>query len=195
MPWTFWKVLLTIVGAAILSALGIYIYTHLKWDFKGEGHSWKDKLRTIHVNELWRQFHDTELNPKVSYARHTISIHENRANFKRVKWSSPRETHQRCQRTPVVRASLVRRQPLRYRRQRIQTFGYRPRLDVPHAAAVPHDLKVDKDVLPFWPQSDRSTTGSPPALRPFPAGPGSPGTKKSRKLQGAGAIMHSGPPP
>ena len=93
MPWTFWKVLLTIVGSAILSSVGFYLYTPLKWSFKVDGHSWKDKLRTIHVNGLWRQFHDTELNPKVSYARHTISIDENRANFKRVEWSSPPETH------------------------------------------------------------------------------------------------------
>jgi Uncharacterized alpha/beta hydrolase domain (DUF2235) len=71
---TFWNVFIGIVITAVLAALVVYVYTHLKWDFKVEGYGWRDRFKTIQFNELWMQFYDTELHPNVEYARHAISI-------------------------------------------------------------------------------------------------------------------------
>ncbi len=84
----FWG---TIVFAALV-AFAVYVFTHLKWDFSLPGYGFMDSLRTIHFNGLWMTFYDCELNPNVGYARHALSIDENRANFKRVGWFSNKET-------------------------------------------------------------------------------------------------------
>lgn len=88
---SFWRVLLGTIGFAALCAFCVYVFTHLKWDFGIQGYDWRKSLRTIHFNDLWMTFYDTELDPNVAYARHAISIDENRANFKRVHWSSVKE--------------------------------------------------------------------------------------------------------
>lgn len=63
-----------------------YIFTHLKFDFRVPGYNWKQKLRTIHFTELFQRFYDYTLNPNIPYAKHAISIDENRKDFRRVGW-------------------------------------------------------------------------------------------------------------
>jgi uncharacterized protein (DUF2235 family) len=84
----FWGIFLI----AVLVAAAVYVFTHIKWDFSVPGYDLKQALRTIHFNELWMKFYDQELNPNVEYARHAISIDENRENFQRVPWYSGRES-------------------------------------------------------------------------------------------------------
>lgn len=52
---------------------------------------WKS-IKTTHFNDLWMKFYDYDLNSHVAYARHAISIDENRANFQRVPWYSVKQT-------------------------------------------------------------------------------------------------------
>jgi hypothetical protein len=143
------------------------------------------------------QFYDTELNPKVSYARHAISIDENRANFKRVQWSSQRETH----RDPNgiqwfeqvwfagnhsdIGGSYLENES----RLSDVTLDWMAR----SAAAVPHGLKFDRDVLRLWPQADGPQHDEVAAgFASIPRWTGITWTKKERKLPGPGAIMHAG---
>ena len=78
-----------VTGIFVLTALAAlfgYVVTHLKFDFRVPGYTWKQTLRTIHWTELYLQFYDYTLNPNIPYAKHAISIDENRKDFKRVGW-------------------------------------------------------------------------------------------------------------
>ena len=48
------------------------------------GYNWKQSIRTIHRTELYLKFYDYTLNPNIPYAKHAISIDENRKDFKRI---------------------------------------------------------------------------------------------------------------
>jgi uncharacterized protein (DUF2235 family) len=89
---TFGYVFGGILVAALLSSIGLYVATHLRWDFAVPGYDRWKSIKTAHFNELWMKFYDYDLNPNVGYARHAISIDENRANFARVPWYSAKET-------------------------------------------------------------------------------------------------------
>jgi hypothetical protein len=71
-------------GAAVLTGL-LLLWTRLKWATGLPGHPW---WRTVHVNRLRVQMYDKSLNPRVSWARHAISIDEARNSFPRVKWGT-----------------------------------------------------------------------------------------------------------
>jgi hypothetical protein len=88
----FWHVFVATVAAALILALGVYVFTHFKWDFAVLGYGLKASLKTIHFNDLWMAFYDYNLNPNVGYARHAISIDEDRASFQRVPWYSVKTT-------------------------------------------------------------------------------------------------------
>jgi uncharacterized protein (DUF2235 family) len=79
-----------LVALTIVLGLPGYVYTHLKFDFHVPGYGWRQKLRTVHRTELYQKFYDYTLNPNVPYAKHAISIDENRKDFRRVGWD-PRE--------------------------------------------------------------------------------------------------------
>jgi len=84
----FWGAIVAVGSVAV----AVYMFTHFKWAYELFGDDWKKSLRSIHVNELWMQFYDYDLNPNVGYARHAISIDENRKNFRRVPWYSTKDT-------------------------------------------------------------------------------------------------------
>ena len=44
--------------------------------------------KTIHLTALRMEFYDTQLNPKVGWARHALAIDEHRADFDRVPWGT-----------------------------------------------------------------------------------------------------------
>jgi uncharacterized protein (DUF2235 family) len=89
---SFGNVFWSAVAAAGLAAAIVYVFTHFKWGYELLGDDWRKSLGTIHFNELWMRFYDYDLNPNVGYARHAISIDENRKNFERVPWYSTKET-------------------------------------------------------------------------------------------------------
>lgn len=88
---SFWLNFLGVVGVTLVSAFVAYIYTHVKFDFHVPGYNWKQSLCTIHRTELYQKFYDYTLNQNIPYAKHAISIDENRKDFKRVGWD-PGET-------------------------------------------------------------------------------------------------------
>jgi uncharacterized protein (DUF2235 family) len=83
---SFWRVFGTIVGAAALVSLTLFIYTHVKFDFHIPGYTGWQSLGTLHATEIWQSFYDYNLNENVGYAKHAISIDENRKDFARVPW-------------------------------------------------------------------------------------------------------------
>ena len=92
-PWShvaslqsFWVNFAGVVGFTFVLALAGYVYTHLKFDFRVPGYNWKQSLRTIHWTDFYQKFYDYTLNPNVPYAKHAISIDENRKSFERVPW-------------------------------------------------------------------------------------------------------------
>jgi uncharacterized protein (DUF2235 family) len=83
---SFWSnFLIAVVVTFVLILIG-YIYTHFKFDFRVPGYNWRQLLRTMHFTNLYQRFYDYTLNPNVPYAKHAISIDENRRDFKRVGW-------------------------------------------------------------------------------------------------------------
>jgi Uncharacterized alpha/beta hydrolase domain (DUF2235) len=64
----------------------VLVYTHVKFDFQVPGYTWRQKLRTLHATAFLQRFYDYNLNENVGYAKHAISIDENRKDFARVPW-------------------------------------------------------------------------------------------------------------
>jgi hypothetical protein len=83
---SFWSNFLVIVRVTFLMILVAYVFTHFKFDFSVPGYSWRQCLFTMHFTELYQKFYDYTLNPNIAYAKHAISIDENRKDFKRVGW-------------------------------------------------------------------------------------------------------------
>jgi uncharacterized protein (DUF2235 family) len=76
-----------LLGVPITVAACIYIWTHVKFDFKVPGYSLFEQLLTFHFISEWKQkFYDTDLELNIPYAKHAISIDENRMDFARVPW-------------------------------------------------------------------------------------------------------------
>lgn len=89
-PWAGW-------AARILSYLGVaaaligFLMNYLKMAPPLPRYSLARRLLTLHLAPPKHKFYDTTLNPNVGYAKHAISIDENRADFKRVPWSPTAE--------------------------------------------------------------------------------------------------------
>jgi uncharacterized protein (DUF2235 family) len=67
--------------------IAAYVYTHLKFSFRLPGYHWWE---TVHLTSFRQKFYDQDLDDRIGYARHAISIDERRADFKRVRWGTPR---------------------------------------------------------------------------------------------------------
>jgi hypothetical protein len=79
-----------LVSAVALTRLILagYVFTHFKFDFHVPGYNWRQRVCTMHFTELYQKFYDYTLNPNIPYAKHAISIDENRKDFKRVGWDA-----------------------------------------------------------------------------------------------------------
>ena len=80
LPTLLW----TASAAAVAAGIG-YVATHLKYAVGLSGFSLRE---TIHLASPKMKFYDLHLNNAVWYARHAMSIDENRADFARVPWGS-----------------------------------------------------------------------------------------------------------
>lgn len=88
----FWPIYIVLLAVAITIALCIYIGTHTKFDFHVPGYSAWQQVQTFHFTVEWKHtFYDTDLNINIPYAKHAISIDENRRDFARVRWGVPDE--------------------------------------------------------------------------------------------------------
>lgn len=83
LAWGTWSGIL--VGAAAVLCGYWYAKTHFKWPRALPGFpSWKTFTRT----EMLMKFYDNRLSERVKYARHAISIDEDRKTFQRVGWGT-----------------------------------------------------------------------------------------------------------
>jgi uncharacterized protein (DUF2235 family) len=89
LPAPAWVAFLATAFAFLLA----YIWTHVKVSFSTSDRWWK----TIHLTGWRLKFYDTELCARVTYARHAISLDENRRDFERVAWG---EKSQKPKRKP-----------------------------------------------------------------------------------------------
>jgi uncharacterized protein (DUF2235 family) len=81
----FWPTFLTVVAASILVGAIWYAIDHLRYATHLEGYPF---LKTLHFAAPKMKFYDPHLDNAVRYARHALSIDENRADFGRVAWGS-----------------------------------------------------------------------------------------------------------
>ena len=65
----------------------LYLRNYLKLAPPLPQYSLPRRLATLHLAEFKHRFYDTTLNVNVDYAKHAISIDENRKDFARVGWS------------------------------------------------------------------------------------------------------------
>jgi hypothetical protein len=77
------------VAVSIVIAVTWYAATHLQYATGLEGYSF---FRTLHFTAPKMKFYDLHLDNGVWYARHAMSIDENRADFARVPWGSSHNT-------------------------------------------------------------------------------------------------------
>jgi uncharacterized protein (DUF2235 family) len=82
----FKAVFFSILGFSIAIALGTFVYTHIKFDFRVPGYPWWKQILTTHFTEIWQKFYDRDINENAGYAKHAMSIDENRKAFARVSW-------------------------------------------------------------------------------------------------------------
>jgi len=147
------------MALAGIASLISYVYTHLKFDFAVASYNWGQSLRTIHLTELWLAFYDARLSKKVAYARHAMSIDENRKDFKRVGWGTIGVS-----RPPDAKGNRWFEQVWFLGNHADVGGGYSENesrlsdiaLDwmVRSAIAIPNGLMVDKRVLTRWPYPD-----------------------------------------
>jgi len=64
-------------------ALVVYAMKHIRWTTETSHPWWK----TLHRRAWKMEFYDTYLNPRVQYAKHALSVDENRFDFARVAWT------------------------------------------------------------------------------------------------------------
>jgi hypothetical protein len=83
----FWSVFAVIAPLMLAGAGLIALKAYLKWAPPLPGYGFWKRLKTLHFAELKQRFYDTTLNVNVGYAKHAISIDENRKDFARVGWS------------------------------------------------------------------------------------------------------------
>jgi Uncharacterized alpha/beta hydrolase domain (DUF2235) len=76
---------------SVLLALFVLLKNYLKIAPSLPGYSFSKRLATLHFTEPKHKFYDTTLNVNVGYAKHAISIDENRGDFARVGWAPTAE--------------------------------------------------------------------------------------------------------
>jgi uncharacterized protein (DUF2235 family) len=84
----FLATLLTLAGISALAAAVGYTITHIKFAAGLPGHWWQ----RWHFASPKMKFYDNHLDTRVWYARHALSIDENRADFARVIWGGVHNT-------------------------------------------------------------------------------------------------------
>jgi len=80
---TFWSTTSAIFVVALLLGSALYLLTHVKVATDLKGYHWWDRW---HFTGWKTQFYDTQLNLNVGWARHALSIDENRKDFAVVPW-------------------------------------------------------------------------------------------------------------
>jgi hypothetical protein len=157
---SLWSNFLAVVSLTFVLVLAGYVYTHLKFDFSVPGYNWKQKLCTIHRTELYQKFYDYTLNPNIPYAKHAISIDENRKDFRRVGWdpvTSDRPTRDEKGNIYFEQVWFPGNHAdigggYEENESRLSDATLRWMLNV--ATVIPHPIRFDSRVLVTYPASD-----------------------------------------
>jgi hypothetical protein len=185
-PWAGW--LTRYLGyLSVLMALLLYLRNYLKIAPSLPGSGFFNRLATLHLAEFKHRFYDTTLNVNVDYAKHAISIDENRKDFARVDWAPTAEKQDKRDATgnlyfeqvwfPGVHADVGGGYEENESRLSDNALAWM----LAAASIVPGGLKHDETVL---------------RLHPDPTGPQHNEQKNSwlafrlRKLPSTEAIMH-----
>jgi hypothetical protein len=184
----FWSVFFVVAPLMVVGAGLIALKVYLKWAPRRlPGYGFWKWLKTFHFTELKHQFYDTTLNANVGYAKHAISIDENRKDFARVGWTPTAEKQDKRDAGgnlyfeqiwfPGVHADIGGGYEENDSRLSDNALAWM----LAAASIIPNGLKHDETVL---------------RLHPDPAGPQHNEQKYSwlpfglRKLPSARAIMH-----
>lgn len=90
---SFWWWYFALVLVVMTATIGGYLATHIKFAFtRFSGRLWRPKNHSLwalfsHAEPAMR-FYDQDLNTRVGFARHAISIDERRSAFDRLKWGN-----------------------------------------------------------------------------------------------------------
>jgi uncharacterized protein (DUF2235 family) len=195
---TFWNVFAWLIGAALICIIAAFIYTHTKFDFNVRGYSLWQTLATFHFTQIWQRFYDHDLNENVGYAKHALSIDENRKDFAREPWGYSDLKHA----NPDAHGNLWFEQVWfagnhsdiggSYPENESRLSDITLRWMSECASAVPHGLQFDLQVLQVSPdpegmQHDEVAAGLGLLTKFF----GLTWTKKDRTLPGPRAVIHS----
>jgi uncharacterized protein (DUF2235 family) len=198
---TFPRVFGGIVGVVVAMALLVFVYTHIKFDFRVPRYAWWQQLLTFHLTDMWQWFYDTRLNENVGYAKHAISIDENRKDFARVQWGYKDDDHKHADSNRDADGNIWFEQ-VWFAGNHSDIGGSYPENEarlsdialewmLKCASIIPDGLKYDSSVLNRFPypegmQHDEVKNGLGLLTKLF----GITYTKKERTLPGPGAIMH-----
>lgn len=80
---------LSLVAGTAIFVLAAYAGTHIRFATGLSDPWWK----TLHRRAWKMKFYDNYLNPRVQYAKHALSVDENRYDFKRVEWIDRGKNH------------------------------------------------------------------------------------------------------
>lgn len=83
--FSFWAAFGWLAGITVLIAVVWYLITHIQYAGGLPDYSF---WQTLHLTAPKLKFYDLHLDNAVWYARHAMSIDENRADFARVRWGS-----------------------------------------------------------------------------------------------------------
>jgi len=83
----FWPTFVALFALSVIIAAVWYVIAHVQYAIGLEGYSF---WQTLHFTAPKMQFYDKHLDNAVWYARHALSIDEDRADFARVEWGSAR---------------------------------------------------------------------------------------------------------
>jgi hypothetical protein len=164
-------------------------------------YTWWQQLLTFHHTDIWQRFYDTRLDENVGYAKHAISIDENRKDFARVAWGYKDDDHKHADSNRDTDGNIWFEQ-VWFAGNHSDVGGSYPEnesrlsdisLDwmLKCASIIPDGLKYDSAVLnrapyPEGMQHDEVKSG----LGLVTKLSGRTYTKKERDLLGPAAIMH-----
>ena len=92
LPGSFHQWFVALVVAVLASAMLANILLRVRVAFGLPGVAW---LKTLHMTTARMKMYDTDLDPRVSFARHANAIDENRASFQRVAWGNETSSQNR----------------------------------------------------------------------------------------------------
>jgi hypothetical protein len=158
---SFWFWFELLVGIAVVLAGIGYLKTYVKYAVGLEGYTFWE---TLHRTGFKMKFYDHELNPDVVYAKHALSIDENRKDFERVPWTNEGMDDAGGRFEQIWFAGNHSDVGGSYPENESRLSDMALQWMVEAATSVPDGIRIDGDVLqlypsPAGPQHDECKTG------------------------------------